>query len=403
MTITERLFLPEHYKKVSNYSRHSSQSSSNKIKEICASVISLCNLHRSEEEIRIIDDVAKLITDNFSQAIIIGIGGAISSSRIYTSSINYSSSKFKLLYSASLSKTIQDLIFTPENLKKSAIIVFSKSGETVETLVQVISLIKKYTHFFGSEFNIGKHFYIVSSNNNTLSEIGSSIGATILDYSAKSGKFSEFSLVGLLPAKLLDLSITDIVEGASKTIGNANKIFDFSAIQYKLIEYKFSSHVFAVYRDELLNLASWYNQISAEICAKNNYGINSIATSISEQHSLWQLFLSGPKDKFFTLLCEESSIDDCEVNDLISNSYFKLNKKFLKYQEIPFREIIVDKFSAKNLGSLVMRFLLENMILADFNNICPIKNDNLDRSKKILKRMYSKKILANFKNEIISS
>lgn len=403
MTITERLFLPKNYKKVSNYSLDFSKSSSNKIKEICASVVSLCNLHRSEEEIKITNDVVKQITDNFSQAIVIGIGGAISSSRIYTSSINYSSSKFKLIYSDSLSKQIQELIFTSENLKKSAIIVFSKSGETIETLLQVISLINKYTHFFGKEFKLGKHFYIITSNNNTLSEIGSSIGATILDYSAKGGKFSEFSLVGLLPAKLLDLSITDIVEGAVKTLDNASKIVDFSAIQYQLIKHKLSSHVFAVYRDELLNLASWYNQISAEICAKNNSGITSIATSISEQHSLWQLFLSGPKDKFFTLLSKKSSIDDCELNDLISNSYFKLNKRFLKHQEIPFREIIVDEFSAKNFGSLIMKFLLENMFLANFNNICPIKNDDLDRSKKILKRMYSKKILANFKNEIISS
>lgn len=347
--------------------------------------------------------MAKQITDNFSQAIVIGIGGAISSSRIYTSTINYSSSKFKLIYSDSLSKQIQNLIFTPENLKKSAIIVFSKSGETVETLLQVISLINKYTHFFGKEFKLSKHFYIITSNNNTLSEIGSSIGATILDYSARGGKFSEFSLVGLLPAKLLDLSITDIVEGAFKTIDNANKIFDFSAIQYQLIEHKFSSHVFAVYRDELLNLASWYNQISAEICAKNNYGITSIATSISEQHSLWQLFLSGPKDKFFTLLYEKNSIDGCELSDLVSNSYFKLNKRFLTNKEIPFRELIVDEFSAKNLGSLVMRFLLENMFLANFNNVCPINNDNLDRSKKILKLMYNRKILANYQNSIISS
>ena len=57
------------------------------------------------------------------------------------------------------------------------------------------------------------------------------------------------------------------------------------------------------YSDALLNFGNWYRQLWAESIGKNGMGttpINFIGTL--DQHSQIQLYLDGPKDKFFNFI-----------------------------------------------------------------------------------------------------
>ena len=57
------------------------------------------------------------------------------------------------------------------------------------------------------------------------------------------------------------------------------------------------------YVDSLQNLTLWYRQLLAESCGKNSEGITPVNSSGTvDQHSQLQLYLDGPKDKFFTFI-----------------------------------------------------------------------------------------------------
>ena len=55
------------------------------------------------------------------------------------------------------------------------------------------------------------------------------------------------------------------------------------------------------YDSDLNNLGYWYQQLVSESLGKKGKGINpTISFGPRDHHSLLQLFIDGPKDKFFT-------------------------------------------------------------------------------------------------------
>ena len=55
------------------------------------------------------------------------------------------------------------------------------------------------------------------------------------------------------------------------------------------------------YVDKLKYLTEWYRQIWAESLGKNGFGITPIdAMGTVDQHSQLQLYIDGPKNKFYT-------------------------------------------------------------------------------------------------------
>ena len=121
----------------------------------------------------------------------------------------------------------------------------------------------------------------------------------------------------------------------------------------------------------------------------------------TDQHSLLQLFLEGPKDKLITFITLKKQKDQIKIdNNLISKikklSFLKkepLNKlldiemekvcKLLNEYKRPYRIITLDKCREFEIGSLMMNFMLETIILAYLNNLCPFDQPAIDKGKSI--------------------
>ena len=115
-----------------------------------------------------------------------------------------------------------------------------------------------------------------------------------------------------------------------------------------------------------------------------------------------QLYLDGPKDKFFTFL--NSSIDENEfkVNkDVIPNNMRFLKKKSLtfiinaqcsaaknifKLKKIPFRQITFNKKNENELGEIFTFFTLETILLSRLMNINPFDQPAVEQVKTEVKR-----------------
>ena len=104
-------------------------------------------------------------------------------------------------------------LFKKINLKKTGIIVISKSGETNETLIQFLIFLSKYKESFQKQ-KIEKYFTVITKKgNSSLRNLANDFSIDILDLDSNlSGRFSAFSPVGLLPAAIsgLDLSLIHI-------------------------------------------------------------------------------------------------------------------------------------------------------------------------------------------------
>lgn len=389
MVIKQNFYLSSYTQKIIENSAQSKKTQL-KVESAIDLTSKQCGIYLQHQEISLIETFSSEILKLYKKAIIISIGGSMSASRAFTASKNYQSQNFKLIYSDSLSLKKQQEVFTQNNLQNAAIIIISRSGKSVEVLYQARTVIDKYYQYFGNNYPLGKHFFIITKGENPLKNIGTKINANIIEYTSHGGKFSSFSIAGLLPAKLIGMNPSKIIIGAETILNNPSNAIQASWINYYLLSQGYNINIMSYYNDLLEQILVRYTQISSEIVAKEGKGFSSMITNgVFDQHGLWQLFLSGPQDKYFTFLCNKSRLDNDKINELIEGTYHKLNLDRLKERGTPCRELIIEEINDYNLGALSMQLLLEMMILANLLNIPSLTQPDIDQSKKILAQAYS--------------
>jgi len=296
------------------------------------------------------------------------------------------------------------------NLQNTALVVISKSGETIETLSQYFFLkntMKKIKNFKE------KVFIITENKKSTLKEIQEEECFKFFEHKKNiGGRFSVFSLIGLLPASLTGFEISSFREGGKlflKYIINDNgDLFDnhfFSALSLmNLYKKNYNISVFMPYSDRLNNLSFWYRQLWAESIGKNKMGITPVnALGTVDQHSQLQLYLDGPSDKFFTFISEKQKkiknkldcrygknkiyplIHNRSLNDLLK---FELRATIetLKQKKYPLRLIELDEINEKAIGSLMMFLFLETIFSCYFMNVDPFDQPAVEEGKILTKQ-----------------
>ena len=145
-----------------------------------------------------------------------------------------------------------------------------------------------------------------------------------------------------------------------------------------------------VYGDELYELCNWLKQLFAESFGKKEFGFLPVVSRMTQdQHSLLQLYLDGPKDKFF----EIHAIDSNESNDFIDITLTNHKDAMIKTLESEKLPIVkVTNFTVENIkeislqiGNLFANSILEVLILAELGNVDPFGQDAVEKQKNFLK------------------
>ena len=296
------------------------------------------------------------------------------------------------------------------NLQNTALVVISKSGETIETLSQFFFLKNKMKN----TDNFKKKVFIITENKkSTLKEIQEEEELKFYEHKKNiGGRFSVFSLVGLLPASLVGFEISNFREGGKLFLKNLIKdeegFFDnhfFSALSLMILYKKnYNISVFMPYSDRLNNLSFWYRQLWAESIGKNKMGITPMnALGTVDQHSQIQLYLDGPSDKFFTFIFEKQKKTkknlDCSYgkeknyhllhNKSLTNLLIcelKATIETLKKKKKPLRVIELDEINEKAIGSLMMFLFLETIFSCYFINVDPFDQPAVEEGKILTKK-----------------
>jgi len=260
-----------------------------------------------------INEVALYHQKKFKDVIVLGTGGSSKAGRTFVQ-IAYRTfgrnPKFpKITFLENIDFQDFNDLFKKINLKKTGVIVISKSGETNETLVQFLIFLSKYNLNF-KKGDIKKHFTVITKKeNNSLRSLAKNFSINVIDIDINlSGRFSAFSPVGLLPAAISGLNIKKIIDGAlfilSESLNKKQKIpFEGAILHYVAQNSKINISVLLTYTERLRNFGYWYEQLMAESLGKKNLGFTPIhSMGATDQHSLLQLFLEGPKDKLITFV-----------------------------------------------------------------------------------------------------
>jgi glucose-6-phosphate isomerase len=170
-----------------------------------------------------------------------------------------------------------------------------------------------------------------------------------------------------------------------------------------------------LFSNELEGLGKWYRQLIGESIGKEfnkfgskiNVGITpTVSIGSNDLHSVFQLYVAGPKDKLVHLVTLKNSITikipnykeyDKLVNNLQNKSLSKVMESIeeavrmsFSEKEIPFTEIKIMNKDEFSIGQFLMLKEIEVVLLAALFNINPFDQPNVElykeKTKKLLKR-----------------
>ena len=137
------------------------------------------------------------------------------------------------------------------------------------------------------------------------------------------------------------------------------------------------------YDSSLKDLGYWYQQLLAESLGKKGKGINpTLSFGPRDHHSLLQLYLEGPKDKFFTFFnfSAKGSKENKKIESIIQ-AQCRAVKNIFNSKKIPFRQITFGKKSENELGKIFTFFVLETILLSRLMNINPFDQPAVEEVK----------------------
>jgi len=341
-------------------------------------------------------DFSKKTVRKFSKyknIIIIGMGGSILGTKSIYSFLGKKIKK-KVFFFDNLDSNLNLNYRKIKNLKNSCFIVAGKSGKTIETIVNIGAV-------FSKNLLKNKLIIIAEPTDNALMEIANKYHAEVIEHKEFiSGRYSVLSETGMFPSALMGLNLKKF-KNLKRLI--KNKKFTTILIQnvasiYTFILKKINNSVTLNYDSNLNDLGYWYQQLVAESLGKKGKGINPILSfGPKDHHSLLQLYLDGPKDKFFTFFNSLPKENKFKVpkNIIPNNMKFLKNKnlKFIinaqcdavknifKLKEIPYRQITFNKKNEEELGEIFTFFVLETILLSRLMNVNPFDQPAVEQVK----------------------
>ena len=332
----------------------------------------------------------------FNSVVLIGMGGSIlGSEAIYRFLKNSIKKNFYFLDDLDIAKI--NRLKKKIIIKKTLFLVISKSGNTTETLSTLfyLDIIKKKS----------KNIIIITEKKDSiLFNITKKFNLFFVEHKNYiGGRYSVLTDVGLVPAYFMGINILKLRKNIFRYISN-DKILKESSIKLAniLMQKKKPNLVFLNYSNNLNKFLLWAQQLIAESLGKKGRGFFPIVSNVpKDHHSLLQLYLDGPKDKFFTIFSvDERPTKKLSASKFLDKKLFINNKSLnqiksaqkkalietLKKNKISFREFKLKKDNEEILGRLFAYFILETILIGRLADINPFNQPAVEQVKVITKK-----------------
>ncbi len=321
----------------------------------------------------------------YNSYLLIGMGGSALGAKAIYSFLNFKiKKKFEFFDNLKLLKL-------RKTKEKKFNIVISKSGNTLETIININTL-----------KNIKNSLFITENKNNYLRQLANQLQTEVFEHrNYIGGRYSVLSETGMLPASLMGLDYKKF-KRFDYLIKNKNfKNYLIMNVDYILQNYnkKKTNSIILNYDENSQDLFYWYQQLIAESLGKKSQGILPIVSLMpKDNHSLMQLYLDGSRNNFFTFFRVEDGLERKRINkkyltnsnkylynktaDDILKAQFYATQNIFKKKKIPFRSFVIKKRDEKTLGELFCFFILETIMLGKMLKINPFDQPEVELIKK---------------------
>ena len=363
--------------------------------------------------------------------IVIGIGGSNLGTIAVQEAIlgklyNQLTTAIKVLYADTVdSDSINNIITLIKPLLEKGgnviLNVISKSGTTTETIANaevLVDLLRRHKKDYKNCINV------TSNKDSELWNIAVKEGFSVLEIPKKvGGRYSVFSPVGLYPLGSLGIDIERLLKGATHmreacvdTNIEKNPAAISAAIQYLHYESGRNISDLFLFANDLESLGKWCRQLMAESLGKEfnmkgekvNIGITpDISIGSTDLHSMAQLYLGGPLDKFTMFLSVENSNFHINVPTLkeyselvygvqgkslesIMGAIVEGTKAAFRKGGRPFMEIKLPRKSEYSIGQFLQFKMIETIFLGYLLDVNPFDQPNVESYKEETRKILQK-------------
>jgi len=346
---------------------------------------------------------------NIGAVVVIGIGGSNLCTLAIHEAINGKfhnhKEKTKIFFADT---TDADIIYEIKNevehilkSEKNVILnLISKSGKTTESIANfevLLEVLKKHRKDYQ------KYVIVTTDKNSSLEQTAIKEHFEVLNIpSTVGGRYSVFSPVGLFPLGMVGIDIKKLLRGAksitdkclSKEI-NKNPSAQAAIDMFCNHKEGKSIHDLFIFSSDFESLGKWYRQLLAESLGKKytrsgikvNEGITpTVSIGSTDLHSMAQLYLGGPFDKFTTFikvlprqkekvpkLKEYESlaggIQGKKLSDIMAAIFSGTKIAYIKGNR-PFNNITIEK-SEYDLGQYMQYEMIKTIMLGHLINVNP--------------------------------
>jgi glucose-6-phosphate isomerase len=300
--------------------------------------------------------------------------------------------------------------------RRTIVNVISKSGGTAETLAQYLVIREWLEKAVGVEAARGHFVFTTDPAKGALRTLVQEEGLTAFEVPPDvGGRFSVLTAVGLVPAALLGMSLTELLAGAQEAVDEAesntfaaNPAARWAALQWQAQATRAANiHVMMPYSDRLREFAEWYRQLWAESLGKRLdraghdafRGPTPVATvGATDQHSQVQLFMEGPFDKTITFIRVLDTVDMLRIPTragsgpelsylqgktmgALLDAEFKATREALRSQGRMSMTLEVDTVDARHLGRLMMFLKIATGYAGVFYDVDPFNQPGVELGK----------------------
>jgi len=338
--------------------------------------------------------------NKYKSVILIGMGGsALGAEALY--SFCKDKIKKKFFFFDNLDQLKIESIKENKNLKNSLFIIISKSGNTLETLIN--------SNLFKDRINKKNTIIITEKKNNLLNKFAKNKKILQIDHKDYiGGRYSVLSEVGMVPAYFMGLkknyfrkNLLAFFKSKKKTLLINNVVKLAHIYNFK----KINSIILLNYAPEVNDFLYWCQQLIAESLGKKGNGILPVVSPAPrDHHSLLQLYLDGPKDKLFYIFSlkvrKKMKINKnvfgkmfsfVESKDLSKAKEAQKNALIhvLKKKNIPYQEFFINKRNEETLGELFSYFIMETVLIGRLINVNPFDQPAVEEVKSLTKKYLS--------------
>ena len=336
-----------------------------------------------------IAEVGERLSDEFETFVNIGIGGSALGGATLVDALAPDASAY---FVDNVDTDFLARLLERIDLEETVFSVVSKSGGTAETIANYLVVRDALED---ADCEPSEHLVVTTGEESPLREVET---RATFDFPDVPGRYSALSVVGLLPAAFAGIDVERVLEGGARAEPTDGVLEDagraLGATSYLLGERFVEASVMMPYAERLETFAEWYAQIWAESLGKDGGGQTPVrAVGATDQHSLLQLLVDGPRDKLVTFVDPGDDADAFEVSghdgyldgvsiDALRDAEMDATQASLVRNDVPNMRVELDGVTPDEVGELLYTYEIATVAAGRLAGINPFNQPGVEWGKK---------------------